>query len=229
MSQIEYLRQRNVTSQSGSNNDQSYNNAGQEQKPKRSILYAGGGAIVSKFWTLRKLYRYDEVPMIFQEPFIEGAYRPPKCSLSECLIGMIYPLHNETWNIWTHLLSGAYYAYILYFLLVNEESQIFMRSSVGLPLLIFLSTAVGVGFLSAAAHLFNTLSMHARHIAFTFDYLAISLYSYGSAAVFRAYSFPRDTETTDEDSDFAVFSYLPFALFLAAARSVFFYHPSSPN
>ena len=57
-------------------------------------------------------------------------------------------------------------------------------------LLCYLFVCCAFPLASAVAHLFNVMSDQARHICFFLDYSALSLFSFGVAIAYRAYSFP---------------------------------------
>uniref|UniRef100_A0A8C3NXP2 Uncharacterized protein n=1 Tax=Cyanoderma ruficeps TaxID=181631 RepID=A0A8C3NXP2_9PASS len=49
-----------------------------------------------------RLLRAHQVPQLYREPGILSGYRPPRSSVSQCLLSALRA-HNETLNIWTHL------------------------------------------------------------------------------------------------------------------------------
>ena len=64
---------------------------------------------VSKHSSFKKLYKYDEIPKFLKSsPLITDGYRPEIRDTCACA-GSIFQLHNETLNIWTHLIPAIIY------------------------------------------------------------------------------------------------------------------------
>ncbi|RUS69224.1 hypothetical protein EGW08_023014 [Elysia chlorotica] len=132
------------------------------------------------------IYRVDQVPEHFHEHYILRGYRQPKSSVSQCLLSLFDPT-NETINIWTHFLPTCYFVYVTFQLWAVID---FAGDSYSWALLCYLFVCCAFPLASAVAHLFNVVSEQARHVCFFLDYSALSLFSFGAAVAYRAYSFP---------------------------------------
>uniref|UniRef100_T1J160 Uncharacterized protein n=1 Tax=Strigamia maritima TaxID=126957 RepID=T1J160_STRMM len=128
----------------------------------------------------------DQVPADLREVAILRGYRTPTNSPSQC-IASIFHATNETFNFWTHFLPTWYFTYWLAQLIrtVNVTEDEF-----SLPFLCFMITICVYPLISCVAHVFSSLSHTARHICYFCDYGALSLYSYGTAVLYRSYSLP---------------------------------------
>lgn len=79
--------------------------------------------------TGRELYAFDEIPPHLQDnKFIRNYYRA-YMSTSDCFVS-VFEIHNETGNIWTHLLGFFVYCYLLYWVhtgVLRDDSDWFHR------------------------------------------------------------------------------------------------------
>uniref|UniRef100_A0A8D0C4G5 Membrane progestin receptor delta n=1 Tax=Salvator merianae TaxID=96440 RepID=A0A8D0C4G5_SALMN len=66
----------------------------------------------------------------------------------------------------------------------------FCRDSYSWPFLAYMCLVCLYPFTSSCAHMFSTMSTHARHICYFLDYGALSLYSLGCAFTYGAYAMP---------------------------------------
>lgn len=132
---------------------------------------------------LPHLLNNHQVPRVFREDGIVSGYRNPQSSARDCIVS-IFQLTNETINIWTHFLPAWYF---LWRLLVLWHSVDFYNEAYAWPLLVYLFFSCLYPFTSSCAHTFSTMSTHARHVCYFFDYGALSLYSLGCAITYRAY------------------------------------------
>jgi adiponectin receptor len=59
-------------------------------------------------WARNQLLNIDDLPKWYEplSPFVISGYRPPGLSLRRCA-GTVCEKHNETGNIWTHLIGGV--------------------------------------------------------------------------------------------------------------------------
>jgi len=111
---------------------------------------------------------FEELPAWRQDnEFIRGGYRPELFSFSLCL-NSVLRVHNETANIWTHLVGSALFAALIaiYFSLsqFRDEAMIFLP--------FFGGTAVCL----ACSALYHTVSCHSHEISTSFarvDYAGI--------------------------------------------------------
>ncbi|XP_069796514.1 membrane progestin receptor delta [Narcine bancroftii] len=132
---------------------------------------------------LPHLLSNHQVPRVFREDGIMSGYRNPQSSARDCLIST-FQMTNETLNIWTHFLPTWYFVWrwlVLWF------SVDFSNEPYAWPLFVYLLSSCLYPFTSSCAHTFSTMSAHARHICYFFDYGALSLYSLGCAITYQAY------------------------------------------
>lgn len=153
------------------------------------------------------LYTSDQVPEHFRESFIFSGYRSPRSSISQCVLS-IFQLTNETLNIWTHLIPAVYFGCTV---LAFCQSLDAVAIPYMAPLVVYMTTVCMFPLASMLAHIFNVMSDKARHVCFFVDYWALSLFGFGSALAFRAYSFTR----SQLDSPY-VDMYLPVAAIVSS-------------
>ncbi|XP_071954902.1 membrane progestin receptor gamma-like [Antedon mediterranea] len=138
-------------------------------------------------WTVR-LFRDDQLPSVFHEPFIKTGYRACETSLSECLRSALYGT-NETLNFWTHFLPVFYYLWRIW--RIGSEHD-FINDPYMWPLLGVLICVCLYSLASSVAHLFSCLSERARHVCFFMDYSSIGMYSVACSIAYKCYSFPNN-------------------------------------
>lgn len=131
-----------------------------------------------------ELFVANEVPEDFRELAILSGYRRPGLSFSSSLKSL-FSLHNETFNVWTHLISFLLYVYYLFI----QSSDLW--ESENHPLLCLLLTCCVFPLCSALAHLFSSMSPLIRHVCFMIDYLGISIYAFGACVTNKVYVLPR--------------------------------------
>lgn len=134
-------------------------------------------------WCWEETVDAGDLPTDFRDFGILHGYRRPGSSFSTCLLSM-FKLHNETFNIWTHLMFSSFFLYLLFIQPYD------LLSSDGYTLLCFLITCFLYPLGSTIAHLFNCMSPVTRHICFMIDYLSISLYAYGAVCANKIYGLP---------------------------------------
>ena len=134
----------------------------------------------------QKLVNFDQMPSFFREPFILSAYRQCNSSPLYC-IKSLFQTTDEAMNIWSHGL--ALVVFILRFVAVFAKHDPWQDSRI-YPLLCFAFGICSMLVMSVGAHLFNCMSIKARHICFFFDYSAISVYTFTAGQVIYFYSRP---------------------------------------
>eukprot|EP01029_Cantina_marsupialis_P027875 TRINITY_DN774114_c0_g1_i1.p1 TRINITY_DN774114_c0_g1~~TRINITY_DN774114_c0_g1_i1.p1 ORF type:complete len:315 (+),score=44.32 TRINITY_DN774114_c0_g1_i1:72-947(+) len=73
-----------------------------------------------------ELVRFDDAPQYLQyNPFIQIGYRPTY-SMKHCMISW-FGLHNESWNIWTHMF-GAVLGFVLSYQELTNEDFSYVRT-----------------------------------------------------------------------------------------------------
>ncbi|XP_078423303.1 membrane progestin receptor alpha-B [Cetorhinus maximus] len=125
-----------------------------------------------------------EVPQIFREPYICSGYRPVEQSWRYYFF-TLFQRHNESVNVWTHLIAA-----LVIVLKLQELSQTvdFFSDPHALPLLILFLSAFTYLTFSSLAHLLHSRSEFAHYSFFFLDYVGVAIYQYGSALVHYYYS-----------------------------------------
>ena len=165
------------------------------------------------------LLKFDQVPSLFQEPFIMSGYRRCDSSAWEC-IKSLFQATNESINIWSHMLALVVFVIRFGFVLASYKPW---HDSFACPMFCF---ALGISLMlimSVGAHLFNCMSIRAHHICFFFDYAGISVYSFTAGSAFYFYSRPVGTglRLFDNPIVFLVISaVISFGSTLACCRSL---------
>lgn len=136
------------------------------------------------------LVNFDQVPSFFREPFIISSYRKCDSSAWYCFRSL-FQSTNETINIWSHIL--AFVVFVFRFISVFSKHDPWQDSHV-YPLFCFAFGICIMLVMSVGAHLFNCMSVKARHICFFFDYAAISVYTFTAGQVFYFYSRPANSD-----------------------------------
>ncbi|XP_041358642.1 membrane progestin receptor alpha-B-like isoform X2 [Gigantopelta aegis] len=118
----------------------------------------------------------SRVPLVFREPYVATGYRPPDKPWSYYLVS-VCELHNESVNVWTHLLAFVAVLAQLYrlsgrvHLTQHKDAQTLIGFSVGC----LLNT-----LLSAAAHLLHSKSAWWHYVWFLIDYAGVTYYSFAT-------------------------------------------------
>ena len=120
---------------------------------------------------------HKEVPVIFREPYIHTGYRPPGRNWWY-YIGSLFQLHNETINIWSHLLAAVYFTYWAYYL--GQWQLDYREDPLTWAVLGFTVGTVGYTLLSALAHLLHAKSAQSHFLCYQLDYVGICLDLQGS-------------------------------------------------
>ena len=94
----------------------------------------------------------DAVPTIFREPFIRFGYRPPYQPWFYYLRSLFH-MHNETINVWSHLVAALLFTARAYDIVLSEDVFADPR---GWALLAFAIGAIAYAMLSCLAHLFQS-------------------------------------------------------------------------
>ncbi|XP_066304615.1 membrane progestin receptor alpha-like [Branchiostoma lanceolatum] len=122
---------------------------------------------------MKRLLSVDEVPDVQKDPHVLTGYRPPKQPWRFYLMS-IFSAHNETVNVWTHIIPCIY----VLFLMKTYSDELDFASDASSRLLLLLGTSnFTVQFLSACAHLLHSRSVAAYYVTFTLDFLGIAFYS----------------------------------------------------
>jgi len=149
------------------------------------VVREKNGQDSSEMTATKYLYTREEIPQALWEPAILGGYRKPDGTMKDCLYSLFW-LHNETFNIWTHLVAMVFFVYYA----INKGLQMNLMEEEYQPLLCLLVTSLIYPLGSIIAHTFNCISVKSLHIGFMFDYYGITLYAFGAAIGNKAYAFP---------------------------------------
>ncbi|XP_061602687.1 membrane progestin receptor beta [Cololabis saira] len=117
----------------------------------------------------------SQVPALFREPYILSGYRPVRQDW-RCYLLSLFQRHNESLNVWTHLLAGPV---LLLRWWANAGTLGYTLDAASLPLALFLLSALTYLGLSVAAHLFQSHSERAHYFFFFLDYVGVAVYQYG--------------------------------------------------
>ncbi|XP_026871756.2 membrane progestin receptor beta [Electrophorus electricus] len=117
----------------------------------------------------------SDVPALFREPYILSGYRPVGQPWP-CYVLSLFQCHNESLNVWTHLLASG--AVLLRFALFASGAG---REAVTLPLCLYAASALTYLSCSATAHLLQSHSELAHYSLFFLDYMGVGAYQYGCA------------------------------------------------
>lgn len=116
------------------------------------------------------------VPSEMRIPYILSGYRRTHQPWSYYL-SSIFHIHNETFNIWTHLIGSLlmiFQIYVYYTIYKTAESDLIWT------LLGYGFCAVSALICSTIAHLIHSKSRHINYTVFMFDYLGVCFWIYGT-------------------------------------------------
>ncbi|XP_030577840.1 membrane progestin receptor beta [Archocentrus centrarchus] len=117
----------------------------------------------------------SQVPRLFREPYILSGYRPVRQDW-RCYLLSLFQKHNESLNVWTHLLAAPV---LLLCWWTNVGTLGYTLDKAFLPLFLFLVSSLMYLCLSVAAHLLQSHSEHAHYFFFFLDYVGVAMYQYG--------------------------------------------------
>uniref|UniRef100_A0A3Q2VEK9 Progestin and adipoQ receptor family member VIII n=1 Tax=Haplochromis burtoni TaxID=8153 RepID=A0A3Q2VEK9_HAPBU len=112
----------------------------------------------------------SQVPSLFREPYILSGCRPVQQDW-RCYLLSLFQKHNESLNVWTHLLAGP--VLLLRWWANVDTLGCTLDDVTSLPLLLFLVSSLTYLYLSAAAHLLQSHSERA-HYFFFLDYVGVA-------------------------------------------------------
>ena len=124
-----------------------------------------------------------EIPMSARENYILSGYRPLGHSFFYCLRSF-FVLHNESLNVWTHVVPAMYYVTLL----VTEMHLNGWRVDIArVPVLGLMFGVTCILVASTVAHLFCCLSVRWKKTLFVLDYAAIVVYAVMAASICTVY------------------------------------------
>ena len=129
--------------------------------------------------------------------FIHGSYRPPTLSVRKCF-NSVFRLHNETWNIWTHLIGFLFFLVLVMGVFVFEDYITGMFEDVEisdlpwseqLMLAFFFGGAIICLLCSTLFHILHNHSKDINSLFSRFDYSGIAFLITGSSIPAYYYGF----------------------------------------
>lgn len=122
---------------------------------------------------------FTKVPKVLREPAIFTGYRPVNRSWNYYLLSL-FRIHNETFNIWSHLVGII----TIFLVLLNLSDTYGSTTNKHLwPVMTFGTCAIITSLLSTVAHLFHSKSANVHYTMFLLDYIGVTFYSYGSGVL----------------------------------------------
>uniref|UniRef100_A0A3Q2QFE1 Progestin and adipoQ receptor family member VIII n=1 Tax=Fundulus heteroclitus TaxID=8078 RepID=A0A3Q2QFE1_FUNHE len=126
----------------------------------------------------------SQVPALFQEPYILTGYRPIQQDW-RCYLLSLFQCHNESLNVWTHLLAAPV---LLLLWWANADALGYALDAASVPLALFMASSLAYLCLSTAAHLLQSHSERAHYFFFFLDYVGVAVYQYGCSLGHYFYS-----------------------------------------
>ncbi|XP_063771182.1 membrane progestin receptor beta [Pseudophryne corroboree] len=130
----------------------------------------------------------SDVPNLFREPYIQTGYRPTDQHWKYYFLSL-FQKHNESVNVWTHLLVAL--AVLLRFK-AFVESEAFSWETLSMPLVLYVIASLTYLTCSILAHLLQSKSELAHYTFYFMDYVGVSVYQYGSSLAHYYYSSDQD-------------------------------------
>lgn len=132
--------------------------------------------------------RDTEVPHYFRERLIFAGYRPLHQNWRYYFLSL-FQRHNETINVWSHLL--AFLIFVGKFRQLSETVD-FVGDPHSWPLFVLLVSSLIYTAFSTVAHLLGSKSELSHFVFFFLDYVGVAQYQYGSAIVHFYYAVDED-------------------------------------
>uniref|UniRef100_A0A146ZWP8 Membrane progestin receptor alpha n=1 Tax=Fundulus heteroclitus TaxID=8078 RepID=A0A146ZWP8_FUNHE len=126
----------------------------------------------------------SEVPAYFRERHVATGYRPLEQSWRYYFLSL-FQRHNETINVWTHLLA---FLLLLVKLRQLADTVDFVSDRHSWPLLILVLSSLTYSAFSVTAHLLGGKSELCHYLFYFLDYVGVAQYQYGSAVVHFYYA-----------------------------------------
>ncbi|AWP04828.1 putative membrane progestin receptor alpha-B-like [Scophthalmus maximus] len=128
--------------------------------------------------------RDTEVPLYFRDHHVCTGYRPLDQNWRYYALSL-FQRHNETINVWTHLL-----AFLVLLVKLRQLAEVvdFAGDPHAWPLLVLILSSLTYTGFSVAAHLLGSKSELCNYTFFFLDYVGVAQYQYGSAIVHFYYA-----------------------------------------
>ena len=164
------------------------------QVSAHAVAEAGQEAVTRSSNAIQHILHYEQLPnWMKNDSHIKFGYRRQLGSFSDCFWSLFY-LHNESVNIWSHLLPAIGYLVLLLKLDVETiHSGAKIQAIDKAVFQLYVVCTVGCLLLSAIYHGTNSHSEHISRCFLKLDYLGIVLHVMGtiiSAAYFGLYGNP---------------------------------------
>ncbi|ESO82503.1 hypothetical protein LOTGIDRAFT_223258 [Lottia gigantea] len=132
--------------------------------------------LIKHYLCIQKTVNSKSIPAPFREPYILTGYRLPKKSWSYYIVSL-FQWHNETINVWTHLVACLF--------VLGELARFGLKYDLfsdkdGGALLAFGLSCLTMFFFSSMSHLLHLKSIKVHYILSLADYAGISLYGSGA-------------------------------------------------
>ena len=145
----------------------------------------------SAFVSFQEMSRYpltfDQIPPLLVEPFILRGFRAIDQPWLYYCRSLLHK-HNETMNVWTHLIGILYMIHLLFY--YNQRLN-FVDNAHAWPFAVSLFSAMLMFGCSAFAHLLHSKSESVHMTCFLIDYIGVSLHGFGSGFLQIYYSAPQ--------------------------------------
>ncbi|KAL3873644.1 hypothetical protein ACJMK2_036739 [Sinanodonta woodiana] len=122
----------------------------------------------------------NHVSMVLHEPSILAGYRLPNQRWLY-YVKSLFQLHNETLNVWTHLIGALLIVHRLH---IYSEVYDYFKDPHSWPVLAFGICSIICDFTSCCVHLLHSKSPYVHYMAFMVDYIGATMYSFGSGLVY---------------------------------------------
>ena len=120
---------------------------------------------------------------MFRDPGIKTGFRKINQPWSY-YIRSIFTIHNETINIWTHMLAIFWHIYLIY---DYSESSNYYCDDQYVPILIYGLSCVLSSTASTAAHIFHSKSLYIHQVLFLLDIAAICFFTFANGLLTVTY------------------------------------------
>ena len=131
------------------------------------LVWAKHGFCLSR----QPTFDVNQVPVTFRTPDITRGYRPPHRPWTYYLTSL-FQLHNETLNVWTHLIAAMYFTHRLVDICRSLDC---LGDPASWPLLAFGISSLAYTLISAFSHLFSSMSETSYHCLSRLDYVGIGM------------------------------------------------------
>ena len=184
--------------------------------------------IRTAFIKLQNMSRYsstsNDIPPLLTEPFILNGYRLIHQPWSYYWKSLFHK-HNETINVWSHLIGILYIGYLLYY--YNQRLH-YYENSHSWPLVVSLCTAIIMFICSAFAHLFHSKSEAIHMTCFAIDYIGVSLHGFGSGFLHIYYLAPQWYYEKIEYQYIYILFLFAILICLSNCFAQYYFHPPYP-